>query len=59
MPTRVAKIETPERWDRAGDIDISLCAEKFLICPTLAGALRWPNHVSKEFYRVIKKSQCT
>jgi hypothetical protein len=50
MPTRVGKTETPERWDRTGDIDISLCAEKFLICSTLAGALRWPTHVSKEFY---------
>jgi len=43
MPTRVAKTETPERWDRAGDIDISLCA------------LRWPNHVSKDFDLMSKE----
>lgn len=55
MPTGVAKTETPERWDRAGDIDISLCAETFLICPTLADLLRWPNHVSKEFYLMSKE----
>jgi len=55
MPTRVAKTETPERWDRAGDTEISLCAEKFLICPTETGALRWPNHVSKEFYLMSKE----
>jgi hypothetical protein len=54
MPTPVAKTKTPERWDRAGDTDISLCAEKFLICPTLAGALRGPNQVSKEFYLMSK-----
>jgi hypothetical protein len=55
MPTQVAKTETPERWGRAGDIDISLCVEKFLICPTQAGALRCPNHVSKDFYLMSKE----